>query len=69
MIKMYVLTNVQNRYADYLSYFPKALKDKLRQTPNDRLCEIRISKNRPVVLKYTYGRFYISLRRAFKNTN
>ncbi len=57
---MYVLTNTNPEYAEYLSYFPKTLKDKLERTSKDMLCEIRIGKNRPIVLKYTYGRFYIN---------
>lgn len=57
---MYVLSDKQLNPPGYLSYMPPALKSKLLSIPNENLCEIRIRRQKPIVLIYTFGSFYLS---------
>ena len=56
---MYVLSDKQLNPPGYLSYMPPNLKSKLLSIPQEDLLEIRLRRNKPVILHYTYGRFYL----------
>lgn len=57
---MYVLSDKQLNPPVYLSYMPPVLKSKLLSIPQEDLCEIRLRRQKPVTLYYTYGGYFLS---------
>lgn len=57
---MYIYLPTKSNQREYLSYFPQVLRDKLSEIPEAGICEVRLSINRPVVIKYSHGRYFIS---------
>lgn len=57
---MYVLSPVEKPENSFFSYLPPLPADRLRSAKTDGLCEIRLRKNRPVMLFYTDGCRYLS---------
>ncbi|MEE0944754.1 MAG: stage III sporulation protein AA [Clostridia bacterium] len=56
---MYVLSDKQLNPPSYLSYMPPNLKSKLLSIPQEDLLEIRLRRQKPVILHYTHGRYYL----------
>lgn len=57
---MYILSDKQLSHSEYLSYLPPDLRSKISLAPQSGLCEIRLRRQRPAVLRYTDGTYYLS---------
>lgn len=57
---MFILTQNERAQDSFFSYLPPAAADRLRAAKTDGLCEIRLRKNRPVMLFYTNGCRYLA---------
>ena len=57
---MYIYSPNKSNSSEYISFFSYNLQDKLAKVPEIGLCEIRLSVNRPIILKYNQGRYFLS---------
>ncbi len=57
---MYILSDKQLTSAGYLSYLPPGLKTLILKAPQENLCEIRLRRQRPVILIYVDGKYYLA---------
>ncbi len=57
---MYILSDNLQEFGGYLSYFPLGLKNALMKAESEELCEIRLRRNRPIVLIYRSYRCFLS---------